>query len=212
MENIPTVLEKSVRTKKERKLLILIPIILSIIAISFFVIISNMKSNFISVPLSQTVGINVSQDFSFTLSPNGRWIVYFEEKYPYYDQFNLFAFDTLNNKKFAIDVGDVNTGALQLQIKNNCWSKDSRYCILPVGELVNSPSIIERKKAITVPDNSPWLIGKQLAESEFTETGGSVGYLNNGPDVLIDFSGTAPVFKKQYFDSNLIDIFSKNKN
>ena len=129
MENIPTVLEKSVRTKKERKLLILIPIILSIIAISFFVIISNMKSNFISVPLSQTVGINVSQDFSFTLSPNGRWIVYFEEKYPYYDQFNLFAFDTLNNKKFAIDVGDVNTGALQLQIKNNCWSKDRKSVV-----------------------------------------------------------------------------------
>lgn len=208
------VLPESQRKNSERKLILWVLLGIGLIALIFFVIISKFKSHFVSIPISQTAGINTSVEFQFTLSPNNRWILYFEQKYPYYDQYNLIAFDTINNKKFTIDSGNVNTAQLQLQIQNNCWSKDSKYCVLPVPLSVNE---IKNEWRLASYENTygtkaiPWTNSKQLTKSQFTNEEKSVGYLNNAPDIIIDFSNeqTGPVIKNQYFDSFLGDFSAR---
>lgn len=211
MENIPVLPESQWKTS-EKKLILWVLGGIGILALLFFVVLPKFKKHFVSIPIPQTAGMNASAEFQFTLSPDNRWILYFEQKYPYYDQYNLIAFDTENNKKFTIDTSDVPTVGLQMQIENDCWSKDSHYCVLPVGRSSNDPKILEREKAVSAPVQSTWLAGNQLAESQFAENGGVVGYINNAPDIIIDFTGSTPVLKKQYFDYRQVDFTYRNQN
>lgn len=212
MENTPILPENQWKSG-EKKLILWVLVILGLAALIFFVLIPKFKSHFVPIPLSQTAGMNASAEFQFTLSPDNHWILYFEQKYPFYDQYNLVAFDTVNNKKFTIDPGDVNTAQLQLQIQNDCWSKDSRYCVLPIGISRTDPRMIERMGAIQSPADASWTKGNLLGESEFADVGGSVGLPNNAPDILIDFTNsTGPILKKQFFDYRLVDMAYRNQN
>ena len=213
MENTP-VLHDDQKKSGERKLFFWIFWGLGLLALLFFIVIPKLKPHFVPIPISQTAGMNANAEFQFTLSPDNRWILYFEQKYPYYDQYNLIAFDTVSNKKFTIDTGDISTVGLQMQIQNNCWSKDSHYCVLPIPKSSQDPTILEREKSVvTLSPQSPWLTGNQLGESQFADTGGVVGYINNAPDILIDFTNpVGPILKKQYFDYRLVDMTYRNQN
>lgn len=217
MENI-NIDPKNRWTVRERKLISWIALILGSAALIFFVAIlipkiARNEQHFTPVPIPETVGINAQDTFQFTLSPDNQWILYFENKYPYLDQYNLMAYDTVNNKKFAIDTGDIFSGLIRVSMQNDCWSKDSHYCVLPVGKPFNDPTILSEPRAMDTPADAPWLLGSQLVESEFADanSGVAVGYINNAPDILIDFTGpNGPILKKQYFNSKQVQASNTN--
>jgi len=193
--------------KNERKFIIWFLFGIVFFLFLFFVLIPQItKTRFVPLPLYETFGITVDSGFTFTLSPDNRWILYFEKKYPYNEKYNLVAFDTLNKKKFILENKEVTTEQLKWVMEYNCWSKDSLYCVLPVGQSAQNPSILERIKIVPTPPESPWLLGSQLTESRITNPKGIVGYINNGPDVFIDFTNSElPILKTQFFDYSLVD-------
>ncbi len=210
--SIPTTI--NTWSSKERKLLLFIIGVICLVAFLFFFGANLTKAGYRPVPIPETAGIDVNQEFSFTISPDNKWILYFETKYPYYDKYNLIAFDTKTNKKHTIDLENVRdyfSAKVHLQMENDCWSADSRYCVLPSGKPLSDPRIIETRKSIQMPADSPWLTGQQLAVSQFADEGGSVGYPNNAPDVIIDFSGSSPTIKTQFFDDKQTDRFNPNR-
>ncbi len=169
---------------------------------------TNGKSDFSIVSIPETKGIQGMSGFKFTISPDGRWIVYFEEKntaesnYP--NIFNLVAFDTTNHKKTIIDAGEFGLKDLSITMETDCWSTNSRYCVFPPGRPRNDPKILERLKVVDFAPDSPWLNGNQLAISEYAnetpQEDFTSGNVNNAPDIIIDFTNPAtPIFKKQYF-------------
>lgn len=205
MENVsgPTVGNQF--SKHERKIFLSVLFVLGLIAIIFFLVIPILKPKLVPLSLLQTVGIDASSEFQFTLSPDNKWILYFETNKPL-EQYNLVAFNTVSKKKFTIDTKNVITAQLRFQMKNNCWSKDSKYCVLPIGFPRTDPRIVERLSSIQSPAGAPWIKGNLLGESEFTDIGGASGYPNNAPDILIDFSNPeSPTLKTQYFDYSLVD-------
>lgn len=200
MENSAS-LSESQWNSEEKKLILWILGGLTLTALIFFVLIPTFKPHFVPLPITQTAGMNARNRFQFTLSPDNHWILYFEQKYPYYDQYNLIAFDTINNKKFTIDRGDINIEQLQLQIQNDCWSKDSLYCVLPVSVSQMNSRMIEKMRATQFPINASLAKDSLLDESQFTDSEGSVELPNSIPGVIIDFSNpTGPILKNQSLD------------
>ena len=169
------------------------------------------KTSIIPIRLSETIGLDPSQEFQFTLSPDNQWIVYFEAKAKL-EAYNLVAFNTITHKKFTINPGTVNTAQLRFQMQNNCWSVDSKYCVLPVGIKKTDPKMIEDMSYIQTPVDAAWTQGNLLGVSMFAADGLAVGYPNNGPDIIIDFSNpSGPILKQQYFDPRLVDMVYQNK-
>ena len=135
MDNeIAIILPESQWKDSENKIIFWILFCFGLVILFVFVFIPQFKPHFISVPLSQTVGIKANSEFQFTLSPNNRWILYFENKYPYDDRYNLIVFDVLNNKKFLIDNGEENYFGQWMH--NDCWTTDSRYCIMSNEKII----------------------------------------------------------------------------
>lgn len=109
-------------------------LIIGLFLIIFFIYTKLQKNHFNIIQLKQTVGLQSNSDFQFTLSPDNRWILYYENNFSYSSEsgsYGWVAFDTVNQKKFYIDINDTGfSNMLRMNMRNNCWSEDSKYCLL----------------------------------------------------------------------------------
>lgn len=127
MDTITNPQPQTLSEKKHKKILLIVAVCVVLI-ISFFILRRNTASgDYSSIQIPKTIG---AEGGKLTLSPDNRWLLYFERKYPYDDQYNLIGYDTSLDKKFVIDTTDVNSYYLHTYLEKNCWSKDSKYCIV----------------------------------------------------------------------------------
>jgi len=163
--------------------------------------------------------------FYVTISPDNKYLLYFSKSgkvnsFGYdEDDYNLNAIDLKSNKKFIIDKQDIFGGQLAIAFSRECWSTDSRFCVLPVGhpikELPSGSEWQTKENFIEMYKSQPsikvtWLDGTLLAKDVLNEKDQSVGLLNNAPDIIIDFTGQKPSLIKQYFNVSKYDISKKS--
>lgn len=202
MENLDTNVQVDSWQPHQRHKLISVLVLILIVVLSVILIPKIQGIKYKPIKVAQTQGIKPEK---FSISPDNKWLVFFEYKYPFFDQYNFIALNLETNKRFVIDTGDIYSGQVWLQFQLDCWSQDSKYCVLPPGKLKTSTYVIEHLKSIQTSNDAPWIQGNLLTVSQFAEKNKSVGLPNNAPDIILDFSDevNGPVLRKQFFDSSL---------
>ncbi|GEM_PF-3167512 len=117
-------------------------------------------SNLPLTGLSQTKGIQIDQDFSFSISPNGRQLLFFSK-----DLIN--KENSSHNPTYRLNVLDLQNGQIRQQqleyneamdlwinLTNDCWTKDSQFCIAPVpGATPNAYATVSPEFVIDISDS-----------------------------------------------------------
>lgn len=117
-------------TSRQKTILFVFFVLVFIIGIFILFFLPKIKPHYDPVPVYQTIGLPSARQFQFTISPNDQWIVYLDEVYPYYDRHNLVVYNIPNDQKQTIVINEQDSQLLKFGLKNQCWTPDSRYCIL----------------------------------------------------------------------------------
>lgn len=98
-------------------------------------------------PLPATKGIDVDAEFSFTISPNGQELLFLADD-DFISTSRLVVLNLARNTVREHQITyDANHYSPRWDLTNDCWSKDSRFCMGPVpgakeGAYVDSPSFV----------------------------------------------------------------------
>ena len=77
------------------------------------------------IPIVQTQDIKYHSGFQFTISPNGKWMIYLKS-----EPEKLVILNLLDFKKSELELTETEFVEFSLNA-NECWTKDSRYCVFP---------------------------------------------------------------------------------
>lgn len=216
--------ENKIQAWDKSKKFIIVGIVSTLIILVGFYILQKIPK-FKVIPIPETQDIYANSRFQFTISPNNKWLMYFDKEEA------ISAIPTSLNIINLNSFEKYNFESPFLFITNDCWTPDSMYCVFPIGRTFDQSRLlreIEYEKTIKamaeldrrgeVPYTTSitrevekqnyeplWLKGSLFAESGISSNG-PIGYLNNGPDILIDVrDDDNPKLIKQYFNKNKYD-------
>lgn len=119
-----------------------------------------VKSNFNPILLDETLNIDTSPEFNFTISPNDKWLLFLKYQRSNGD-YELCLFDLEKNKLHSFN--DIK-GSIAVNILENKWSKDNRYFIVD-SPRSNAPYLIVD---MNDPDNPETIYNYMFKENRVT--------------------------------------------
>lgn len=130
------------------------------------------------IPVIQTKDIDANSEFQFTISPNGKWLIYLKT-----EPEELVILNLIDFKKSKLDLTDIEYTWFSLNA-NECWTQDSKYCVYPSLAL-NHKSISHPQLIIDINDgNKP----KLVRQESYKSTENYISYVDLQPDLLFSCS------------------------
>ena len=103
------------------------------------------------IPLPETRGIETDQNFNFTISPNGQELLFITKKG---NQYRLVALNLIDHSVQQHPLNEEDYTSLMVDLSNDCWSQDSRYCIAPLPGSKNIYATVSPEWVIDFSESS----------------------------------------------------------